>query len=77
VSIIAIACTNALQILCAAIIVLLQRYLLGLSTWKQDRLWLERQTWYNELRRLRFYRGPEYMHQVRAKRLLSDATVTA
>lgn len=61
---------NCFNVGCALVIILCQRYLLGLSTWKQDRLWLERQAWYNNLQRLRYYRGSEVLHQVNFWRIV-------
>jgi hypothetical protein len=63
-------CNNLFSLLCAAIIVFCQRYLLGLSTWEKDKRWLRRQKWYNTYERLRYYRGSEIIHQLRAYRLL-------
>lgn len=55
---------NLFNVACALTIIVCQRYLLGLGTWKQDKLWLERQAWYVQLQRLRFYRGVEVFHQI-------------
>lgn len=62
--------SNFFNVGCALVIVICQRYLLGLSTWKQDRLWLERQAWYSNLQRLRYYRGNEVFHQVNFWRIV-------
>lgn len=59
-----------LHIVGTAIGVLLTRWLMGLSTPEKDMLWLEQQKWYNRLFRLRFYRGMEYAHQLKAGRIL-------
>jgi hypothetical protein len=60
------------QIITATIIVLIQRWLLELSTIEKDIAWLKRQHWYQRLTRLRFYQGDNVYHQLRAYRLLRD-----
>jgi hypothetical protein len=66
------AAESLCQIVTATIIVLIQRWLLELSTLEKDIAWLKRQRWYQCLTRLRFYQGDNVYHQLRAYRLLRD-----
>lgn len=45
---------------------LVTRWLLDLSTPEKDLKWLRRQHWYQQIARLKFYRGLEYFHQLKA-----------
>jgi hypothetical protein len=63
---------TSIHIVDAVLTLLLSRWLLELSTPEKDIKWLKRQKIYQECKRLNFYRGMEYIHQVRAKRLLSS-----
>lgn len=51
---------------------LIMRWLLGLSTIEQDIKWIKSTGLWKSCTRLKFYRGSEYMHQVRAKRVYSS-----
>ena len=62
---------NAVYVVAALIVTLFQRWLLGLSTPEKDKRWAEQTAFGNLLYRLRWYRGVEFFHQLRAKRLLS------
>lgn len=62
--------TEIIQLVGITVSVLVMRYLLALSTPEQDRRWLERQWWYREMQRLKFYRGMDFLYQVKARRLL-------
>lgn len=61
---------NCLQIGAAVVIILLQRWLLELSTFEKDWRWVKRQAVYRWLSRARWYRGREIYHQYQAYRLL-------
>lgn len=50
--------------------VLVMRWLLALSTPEKDMIWLQGQTWYRNLSLLHYYRGVEYLHQIRARRIM-------
>ncbi len=53
---------------------ILMRWLLTLSTPEKDLAWLKKQAWYKQLSRLKFYRGQEYVHQLRAWNVYSHRT---
>jgi hypothetical protein len=63
---------GAIHIADAIITLLLSRWLLELSTPEKDILWLKKQPGYQDFTRLKFYRGTEYMHQLRARRILAS-----
>jgi hypothetical protein len=60
---------TSIHIVDAVITLLLSRWLLELSTPEKDMKWIKKQKIYQEYKRLKFYRGMEYVHQVRAKRI--------
>jgi hypothetical protein len=60
---------TSIHIADAVITLLLSRWLLELSTPEKDLKWLKRQKVYQDYKRLKFYRGMEYIHQMRAKRI--------
>ncbi len=61
---------NCMQIGAAVVIILLQRWLLELSTFEKDVRWLKRQTVYGWLVRARWYRGQEVYPVERTQDLL-------
>lgn len=48
----------------------LARWIMELSTPQKDIAWVTGQPLWYELKRLRWYRGMEYIHQLRFKRLM-------
>lgn len=61
-----------LQLTSAFVTLVLSRWLLGLSSPEQDRRWLHRQPWYQTLKRLKWYRGNEIIHQLRGMYVLQS-----
>jgi hypothetical protein len=55
----------------AIITLLLTRWMMELSTVEKDIKWLKKQKVYQEFSRLKFYRGRELIHQIRARRILA------
>ena len=53
---------DALATLSVAVVI---RWLFGIGNFEQDMSWLKR-----KLHKIELYRGTEYIHQLRAKRLL-------
>lgn len=52
---------------------ILMRWLLKLSSPDQDIRWLKNTALWKNCVRLKFYRGKEYIHQLRAKRVYSSS----
>lgn len=63
---------NLLALVESCLSLILSRWLLELSTPARDLLWLQQQPAYWFLWRLRWYRGVEYFHQLRARKLLAS-----
>lgn len=57
------------QIGIAVIITILQRWLLGLSTFEKDLQWLKRQKIYGYIISMKWYRGIEAYHQWNSYRI--------
>jgi len=53
---------------------IIMRWLLALSTPEKDFIWLKQQRWYKQLTRLKFYRGKEFFHQMRAWNVYSSSS---
>lgn len=68
---------NVCYVIAALIVICLQRWLLGLSTPEKDRKWIEQTKLGSTFLRLKWYRGLEFFHQMRAKRILAYAERTA
>lgn len=69
-SILTLIITESIQAAYAIMTVILTRWLMELASPESDLRWLRRQSWYQALLRLRWYRGNEIVHQLRAIRLL-------
>lgn len=54
---------SLLQIGVAVVVTILQRWLLGLSTYEKDLAWLKRQKIYQMFVSIKWYRGIEAYHQ--------------
>jgi hypothetical protein len=54
---------------------LIMRWLLMLSTPSQDYYWLQHQGVYRWYKGLSWYRGTEYLHQVRANKIIEASIV--
>lgn len=65
--------TEMISILGTTVATLIMRWLLNVSTPEKDRRWLISHGWYREVEKLKFYRGFEYAHQVRARRVYSSS----
>lgn len=61
---------HTLEIVASAITYIIARWLLEMSTPEED--WYEVRRWW-PFPALRWYRGPEYLHQLRGMRLLREA----
>ena len=66
---------NALQLITAFIITLIQRWLLGISTYEKDKTTFKKSRFYRFFERVKWYRGREIFHQARAYKLLKDAEI--
>jgi hypothetical protein len=61
---------NVTGTLVAAIIM---RWLLGLSTYEKDMIWMKSTNVYKFVDKLKFYRGKELIHQLRAWHVYSSS----
>ena len=61
---------NCVMLGFAMVQVILTRWLLALSSFKEDWAWLEAHNVIWFFRRLKWYRGPEYRHQLRFQRIV-------
>jgi uncharacterized membrane protein len=52
---------------------LIMRWLLGLSTIEKDIMWIKQTKLWKMCARLSFYRGTEYIHQIRGKHVYSSS----
>lgn len=63
--------SETITALYAILTVVISRWLMGLASPEDDLRWLQEQPLVRFLTRLKWYRGNEFIHQVRAKRLLA------
>lgn len=62
--------TNCITLGFAFVQVMMTRWLLALSSFREDWAWLEEHNVLWFFRRLKWYRGREYIHQLRFKRII-------
>lgn len=65
--------TEVISIAGTTIATLIMRWLLKLSTIEQDIKWIKSTKLWKTCARLKFYRGSEYLYQMRAKRVYSSS----
>lgn len=65
--------TEMISIIGTTIATLIMRWLLRLSTIEQDIQWIKSTKLWKTYARLKFYRGSEYLYQVRARRVYSSS----
>lgn len=63
--------TEMMSISGTIISTILMRWLMGISTYEKDIHWLKKQKIYQYFVKLKYYRGKEYIYQLRARKLLS------
>jgi hypothetical protein len=61
---------NIIELAFAVGTTLVMRYLLEISTPEEDIKWIKRQSFYIYISALKFYRGVEFLHQLRGRKLL-------
>lgn len=64
--------TNLLSLVGTFASLILSRWLLELSSPSRDWIWLQQQPAFWYVWRLRWYRGAEFFHQLRARKLLAS-----
>lgn len=64
--------TNVIALVGSIASLILSRWLLELSTPARDFIWLQQQPAFWYVWRLRWYRGTEFFHQLRARKMLAS-----
>jgi hypothetical protein len=64
---------NGIALLTAFLQLLLTRWMLDLSSIKEDLRWLEVKGTLFSVPQLKWYRFPEYIHQVKFRRIIHDS----
>lgn len=65
--------TEIISVCGVTVSALIMRWLLGLSSYQKDILWIKQTKLWKTYARLKFYRGQEYIHQMRARRVYTSS----